>query len=313
MSKRHPDRARRNKDDPTYDTKLPKEERAQRHREAVQRHYKKNDTTIREKRRLQMAQKKAEKKLRRRRWDPPKKIKRVDSPVLSDNGDRSGPAGSVDSLSSAAPAMALERDLCSDAHTPISSSSFNGGIHDTELASEVDAVAGTVSSQHSRTFAQIAAPDTVSQNSRTSAEIIATNALMALHQFNPPSGPGAESVDVQGADGSLDSVFEMALLLSSDGDSSAVLGVHKHDHVHPSSRVQAGQIRIAELSSGPVTAPTEEDAAAWALSREYGSGPGDFGPLEDYERLPMRMQEAVLDWTMRVYKARIHLAWSDSE
>ncbi|KAJ7203731.1 hypothetical protein C8J57DRAFT_1259592 [Mycena rebaudengoi] len=199
--------------------------------------------------------------------------------------------------------MALERDLCSDAHTPISSSSFNGGIHDTELASEVDAVAGTVSSQHSRTFAQIAAPDTVSQNSRTSAEIIATNALMALHQFNPPwdlvqkdqlGQVYYSSVDVQGADGSLDSVFEMALLLSSDG-------------------VQAGQIRIAELSSGPVTAPTEEDAAAWALSREYGSGPGDFGPLEDYERLPMRMQEAVLDWTMRVYKARIHLAWSDSE
>ncbi|KAJ7254900.1 hypothetical protein C8J57DRAFT_1518524 [Mycena rebaudengoi] len=269
MSKRHPDRARQNKDDPTYDTKLPKEERAQRHREAVQRHYKKEAAT-------------------------------------SDGAEK----GREEAASAS---MALERDLCSDAHTPISSSSFNGGIHDTELASEVDAVAGTVSSQHSRTFAQIAAPDTVSQNSRTSAEIIATNALMALHQFNPPLGPGAESVDVQGADGSLDSVFEMALLLSSDGDSSAVLGVHKHDHVHPSSRVQAGQIRIAELSSGPVTAPTEEDAAAWALSREYGSGPGDFGPLEDYERLPMRMQEAVLDWTMRVYKARIHLAWSDSE
>ncbi|KAJ7262380.1 hypothetical protein C8J57DRAFT_1231751 [Mycena rebaudengoi] len=57
-------------------------QKAEQHRLAVCEHYKKNATAIREKRRLQMAEKAAAKKLKRRQWDPPKKM--VPPPILKD-------------------------------------------------------------------------------------------------------------------------------------------------------------------------------------------------------------------------------------
>ncbi|KAJ7258145.1 hypothetical protein C8J57DRAFT_1341234 [Mycena rebaudengoi] len=56
-----------------YSPRLSQAQLSENHRQSVRKHYVRNADKIREKRRIQMAEKKREKQLRRRRWDPVKK------------------------------------------------------------------------------------------------------------------------------------------------------------------------------------------------------------------------------------------------
>ncbi|KAJ7227793.1 hypothetical protein C8J57DRAFT_1534863 [Mycena rebaudengoi] len=89
MSKKKNCRKKDPDDAGTYHPRLNPEEKALNHRKASAAHYKRNITELREKKRIQVAARRAAAKLRKRRWDPPRRSKAVDELVASD-ADTSG-------------------------------------------------------------------------------------------------------------------------------------------------------------------------------------------------------------------------------
>ncbi|KAJ6573278.1 hypothetical protein B0H10DRAFT_1964152 [Mycena sp. CBHHK59/15] len=64
-----------------YRPRLSEDQKAENHRKASAKYYSRNPD-LREKRRIQAAQKRAELKARRRRWDPPKLPKKLEKPLI---------------------------------------------------------------------------------------------------------------------------------------------------------------------------------------------------------------------------------------
>ncbi|KAJ7281291.1 hypothetical protein C8J57DRAFT_1219184 [Mycena rebaudengoi] len=273
-------RARRKTLDGNYiptTTSSSAEKKAASHRLAVHKHYIRNAASIREKRRLQMAEKVAAKKLKRRQWDPPKK--QVVPPSLeSDSHDEDeGPARSI---------------VFHDYRAESSTSGDIGELRPRSRASEGGAALGGSTSGTGD-----------ASDSPTDKERPASGAMLSL-----------ANVEVENKS-SHDSIFEKALDLSSLGSMGCVypdtevrerehnvrlqslraqhaqaeFGIHLEPGRLPSgtaplslrqemelertgfvgelSRVQAAQIRIFSLNSGDLQSPTEDEIERWVVRR----------------------------------------------
>ncbi|KAJ7210987.1 hypothetical protein C8J57DRAFT_1400314 [Mycena rebaudengoi] len=117
MSKRHqPGRKKRKELGlDTYTPGLSQAQLNENHRQSVHEYYVRHQDSIREKRRVQMAEKKRAKQLARRRWDPPKKAK-----------PRSVPEPSPPALSQLeAPAVAQLKPTGTDSAVGLDYAGFN--------------------------------------------------------------------------------------------------------------------------------------------------------------------------------------------
>ncbi|KAJ7242211.1 hypothetical protein C8J57DRAFT_1477461, partial [Mycena rebaudengoi] len=258
-----------------YNPKLSKTQLEYNHRHSVHEYYVRNLTRIREKRRIQMAEKKAEKQRRRRQWDPPKKSK---PPIESypSNGDAHS---SADLL-----------DLC----TPSIGGSRHADPGDADTTSGVDAAPNTVASPTSEELAvsnaliALAQPDFLGNKSKPTLSLNGNSdsvlAMALLLDGN--SANDADEVrelernaihephilaDVQNtlAHPREDCVEHKTLGPIEDTPlSSGIASVSMHEvNLERSGcvgeRVQASQIRIAELNSAALTAPTASERASW--------------------------------------------------
>ncbi|KAJ7204608.1 hypothetical protein C8J57DRAFT_1259271 [Mycena rebaudengoi] len=270
--------------------RAPKEEQAERHRVAVPTHYQK-----------------AEKQLRRRQWDPPKKTVPDPPHTIQSDDSKSQPAQTESSNVRTPPVVRFQDIRCLS-----SDESLNGIPRDPDPASEPEAAPGTI----------------VSQYSRTSAEIAATGALLALNHSNIQNTPEfldnltlRKHVPPLNAERHVteESVLGVALMQGSQRDAvGAVTGLQitlplplpapnpervreitwswdDQRHLKPGmlpagvaplmlmqkinlertgyvgrlSHVQAAQVRVSEINSGPLTQPTADDTISWTLVRKW--------------------------------------------
>ncbi|KAJ7245598.1 hypothetical protein C8J57DRAFT_760717 [Mycena rebaudengoi] len=293
MSKRPLRQPRRKNSDDTYSTRMPKEKQAERNRVAVRAYYERNQESIREKRRIGMAQKKAEKQLRHRRWDPPKKPVPDPAPTVQSDGGKSQGARAEANYSSWPPVVAFQDIRCLS-----SDMSLNGIPRDLDPASEPDAAPGTIASRYSCTSAEIAATGVLLSLNRPEIGSL-PNALddRALSQRIAP--PNVQSSAGNNADdtgfGRKEARLDGNLFKGSQRPQPPLLPAAKPErmtdfatelegrkYLKPGrlppgtaalslmqeislertgcvgllSRVQAGQVRVFEINSAPLTPPT---------------------------------------------------------
>ncbi|KAJ6457463.1 hypothetical protein DFH09DRAFT_1349644 [Mycena vulgaris] len=186
------------------------EERAAKHRQASREYYQRKTAHIREKNRLHAAEVQAAKKARRWRWDPPKPQKKSAARgIASEDGDdmrEPSPSTSRDLRTPSPPPQQTPQDSSSPARQQTLSPSPEPPPRDTAaLLSDIctPSPARQLVPQHQ------APQDKLGRElSPTSAERVAIDALAAL------------GIPRQG--GSVDSVLEKAMLLTSTADTPAV-------------------------------------------------------------------------------------------
>ncbi|KAJ6536212.1 hypothetical protein B0H19DRAFT_1271002 [Mycena capillaripes] len=269
--KKNPQNIRRNAahDTQTYSPRLGKEEKAQRRRKA-QAEYRAWNPDIREKQRIQAAERRAAVKAGRRRWDPPPPSKMISHTMVPASEMQSQEAG----------------DGVSDIHSfldPRARSDLTFFVAEREVSQEP--AAGT-------------------SDSPTPDERLACSALTELAQGVTPSAlsqhdnqlcfwmdsgiwPGARIPTLQGIH-SRDPILEMAMQLSSiesgqtplhfppdfllgDGPVSAAAragrlpaGAASLSRVQELKLLFTGQIWVAETNAGKLTVPTHVEKQQWA-------------------------------------------------
>ncbi|KAJ7503650.1 hypothetical protein B0H11DRAFT_2222278 [Mycena galericulata] len=277
MSKRKSRRKIIPKPDSRYRLKLTAQEKALNHRIASAKHYARNPD-IRERRRIQVAEKRAAIKLNRRRRDPPKKFKAVES----GNGEPRADIEVDDCLSRSGnevengdyePSYSKESRRVSEtlsveknpANTSESSNtttpSYEPSFWDTRARSFINL--RFPSMEASEEVARGTAP------SLTPDEHIASQALAAL-----ATGVALSALSPRAA--SVDSILWMADQLSALSSSAARVPLSPasgwQGNVDSLSSVQRALRHVAALNSGVLTPPTEEDATLWRLRPYLGGG-----------------------------------------
>ncbi|KAJ7510738.1 hypothetical protein B0H11DRAFT_1900104 [Mycena galericulata] len=209
---------------------------------ASAKHYARNPE-IRERRRIQAAEKRAAIKLNRRRRDPPKKFKAVES----GNGEP--------------PAEVKADDCPSRNENEADYNDYDLSSHSKPVPSPTTHSSGRV--QRSKASEEV---DRGTAPSPTPDERIASQALAAL------ATGVAFSVLSPIAD-SIDSILDMANQLSVLSSSVAAGPLWPPSELRGNGDwVQLALTRVAALSVGPLTPPTEEDAAQWHLRPYIGGG-----------------------------------------
>ncbi|KAJ7234264.1 hypothetical protein C8J57DRAFT_1249406 [Mycena rebaudengoi] len=258
-----------------------------------------NTASVREKRRLQMAEKAAAKKLKRRQWDPPKKQAAPLSLDSVNHDDAEGPAQPI---------------VFRDYHAQSSSSGWNEDVSVLSPASERGAALGSSSTS--------GAGDATGSPSPTAEEHLASHALLTL-----------ADVEVEGEnESSNDSIFDKAMDLSSLGSRVLVSQLRAFERYTPTQKfvngsttysasvaaprdgvganrvcgravtVQAAQIRIFSLNSRDLPSATEVEMERWVLQR--------FRLCTRLETrnpyLSSRTQTFIGRWTVKVFTAVHH-------
>ncbi|KAJ7506701.1 hypothetical protein B0H11DRAFT_2219387 [Mycena galericulata] len=276
MSKRKSRRKTIPKPDSRYRPKLTAPEKAFNHRIASAKHYARNPD-IRERRRIQVAEKRAAIKLNRRRRDPPKKLKAVEScngeppadievdDCLSRNGNEVENGDYEPSYSKesrrVSETLSVEKNPANtsesgNATTP----SYEPSFWDTRARSYINLRFPSV--EASEEVARGTAP------SLTPDEHIASQALAAL-----ATGIALSALSLRAA--SVDSILRMADQLSALSSSARVPlspASGWQGNVESLSSVQRALRHVAAINSGVLTPPTEEDTVLWRLRPYLGGG-----------------------------------------
>ncbi|KAJ7506970.1 hypothetical protein B0H11DRAFT_1902979 [Mycena galericulata] len=222
-----------------YRPKLTAQEKALNHRIASAKHYARNPE-IRERRRIQAAEKRAAIKLNRRRRDPPKKFKAVES----GNGEP--------------PAEVKADDCPSRNENEADYNDYDLSSHSKPVPSPTTHSSGRV--QRSKASEEV---DRGTAPSPTPDERIASQALAAL------ATGVAFSVLSPIAD-SIDSILDMANQLSVLSSSVAAGPLWPPSELRGNGDwVQLALTRVAALSVGPLTPPTEEGRGSVAFTPVY--------------------------------------------
>ncbi|KAJ7276581.1 hypothetical protein C8J57DRAFT_1466087 [Mycena rebaudengoi] len=256
MSKKNYQKKHPNHDE-TYRPRLNTEEKAANHRKASAKHYQRNISEIREKKRIAMAARRAAAKLLKRRWDPPRRSKMVDD-ALGSNKDGSGLAtpplestesqhlatgSSVGGVPSSVPFGILDReDSDSGGSSMAAVSQFlvqEPKPRELDLASEQLGIN--------------ASPDSPTPDERIAVEALASMAQLETQQHHQNEGS--------------DSILSLAEKLSSLGKSSA--SVERHAPRAEDTSREA----IMALNAGRFAQPpTASEALCWLESGRDRAG-----------------------------------------
>ncbi|KAJ7233084.1 hypothetical protein C8J57DRAFT_1382905 [Mycena rebaudengoi] len=205
MSKRKNSRKKLPDDHSTYQPRLNTEEQAANHRKASAGYYKRNITEIREKRRIQVAERRAAAKLRKRRWDPPKRSKRVEDPISTDPHGSGLESPVVDELS-------RSKVFAAPSSITFGPLDMNEASSDGSSFAAVEQQKSTPSMSVAERPNNIRRPESPTPDERIAVEVLAS---MALFQAEPP---------LQNNNNNTDSVLSLAAMLSSFSNSSNVGG-----------------------------------------------------------------------------------------
>ncbi|KAJ6514779.1 hypothetical protein DFH09DRAFT_1099383 [Mycena vulgaris] len=279
---------------------LTEEEKVARHRQASREYYQRN-LHIREKNRLHAAEVLAAKKARRRRWDPPKAVKKALpslSPSRDDRDDSVSPSRSGGGRASDAP-VSPSRDprsedigdqpddvddpLCIDSlsHDPPSPSHQVRSPYPARLAGLYFGALPDVS-----TPAHVERPQEHPVSARMNdladlgdAERVAIDALAAMAQPREMAG-------------SVDSILEKAMLLTSIPDTTASdHQAHESMPLAPAAMVSRWvrdrTAEVAALNARPLAKPTVFDRQFWTPSENIrcstgGLAAGDRGTISEW-------------------------------
>ncbi|KAJ7248049.1 hypothetical protein C8J57DRAFT_1240557 [Mycena rebaudengoi] len=329
----------------TYSPRLSQAQLLENHRQSVRKHYVRygsllngqtcaneqrywrNADTIREKRRIQMAEKKytsnsrlytsrlttifsrREKQLKRRRWDPAKKttphaLPESEPPTTA----QLKPTGStVEKLEHARFNVKAISDRSREPDTHISNASASPRTAESRSPEELAAIRGLV------LLGQPAVVDNEATFLSTQDSVVRTTINRSFH------GNSASRVPEGHSEGSFLPV-DTGILAPDEN--------HGRGPLHPLSltlmpelqmehtiyagalsRVQAAQLAVAKLNSGALTAPTEDDRASWNVRRIRRLRIIKESVLPEQENLKIR------GWTVDVDDALgNHLYWElDSE
>ncbi|KAJ7447605.1 hypothetical protein B0H11DRAFT_1929650 [Mycena galericulata] len=277
-----------------YRPRLTAQEKAANHRIASAKHYARNPE-IRERRRIQVAEKRAAIKLNRRRRDPPKKLKGVESsngePPAEVEADDC-PSRSENEADNRDFDPSYSKELYSISETcrcvfPASSRILTtqglGSVekHVTNASESGNATTPSYEpsfwdararSNINLQFPSVEASEEVDRGtapSPTPDERIASQALAAL-----ATGVALSALSPRAP--STDSILDMANQLSALSSSTAAGPLSPpsilRGNVDCPSSVQLALMQVAALNSGGLTPPTEEDAAQWCLRPYLGGG-----------------------------------------
>ncbi|KAJ7261849.1 hypothetical protein C8J57DRAFT_459014 [Mycena rebaudengoi] len=209
MSKRKNNRKKLPDDHSTYQPRLNTEEQAANHRKASAGYYKRNIAEIREKRRIQVAERRAAAKLRKRRWDPPKRSKRAEDPISTDPHGSGLESLVVDELSRSevftAPSS-TRANLITFSHLDMNEASSDGSSF-AAVEQEKNVSSMSVAERPNN----IRRPESPTPDERIAVEALAS---MALFQAEP----------LLQNNNSTDSALSLAAMLSSFSNSSNVGG-----------------------------------------------------------------------------------------
>ncbi|KAJ7467364.1 hypothetical protein B0H11DRAFT_1921401 [Mycena galericulata] len=249
----------------TYSPRCSAEEKAASHRKASAKYYARHPH-IRERRRIQVAEKSAEKKAKKRRWDPPKRPKAVSTLV--------GSSSNASGIERAAEVGARnDQPLDSQIHDEPQASVTQGAA-----APEGASHTGTTPSHEpsfwdprSRSFLNIQfSPREVSEKgdagtaaSPNSDERIASQALAALATGVPQAHLSESSLELG---------VQLTPARSSPAASPSRAVRNFSTGIDCLSAAQMALMHVAHRNSGPLTPPTEEDAARWRLHPYLGGG-----------------------------------------
>ncbi|KAJ7253589.1 hypothetical protein C8J57DRAFT_1237388 [Mycena rebaudengoi] len=305
----------------TYSPRLSQGQLDENHRQSVHEHYARNVDAIREKRRIQMAEKKRDKQLKRRRWDPPKKTKPSTEPELNSNPSSSrtsvrfhdvrapstlfdwepraphatseagaSPGTSVSRTSKELAAMSAlvalaQPPIVSDKPASASTSTADSVLQMAKDLSDLD--------RHSAAGNEFCAAGTVAQHDgapsrRPGASSPTWNEYGAAEHEAPSSRPPRGAVGDRGPH---------QQVASGRAKFSLMQQIHLEcaGYMGPLSRVHAARIRVAELNSSALTMPTEEDRARWNARRRWRRQ-----IIVDSGLLSLQQDHIIRSWTMDV-------------
>ncbi|KAJ7478928.1 hypothetical protein FB451DRAFT_1172060 [Mycena latifolia] len=220
-----------------------KEEQTDRIRATNKRYYQKRRShpELREKKRLQTAQRRAEKKAAKRRWDPPKKSK----PEVEEHERSYESASITDELRVDSPHLGAHSQT---PVVPFQTATESGAVYLTPTPAEqiaMLALAELAQGQISATSNDEAAsgPALARQVLSTRSSAIHSGLALARQVSSTRSSVIQVPVEVELISGAAQQV--------------------SHRGITPSSRVHAAQMMVAELNSGPMTLPTAAEATTW--------------------------------------------------
>ncbi|KAJ7265092.1 hypothetical protein C8J57DRAFT_1511653 [Mycena rebaudengoi] len=333
MSKPRLRQTRAKNSDPTYSTRLPKEKQAERNRVAVKAYYRRNIDSIREKRRIAMADKKAAKQLRRRQWDPPKKA--ASSPTLTVHSDNRSDLSARTNASYVPPPWPVDR--FKDIRDMSSDGSLNRRPRDPNPASEAEAAWGTTISHHSHTSAESAAATLLAPNNSQIRNVQTLDGHISPEHIPLPviesdivdeAGDSLVGLDILRGSQRGVGIGPQAIV-SNPGRSreftwnkgggqylipgslppgSAPLTLMQQIHLERTgcvgqlSRVQVEQISVFRNNSGPLTRPSIDDEKLWMPERTRiwdSFGPG-VGMLDEGQRLTTLQTKSIHLWILGI-------------
>ncbi|KAJ7821408.1 hypothetical protein B0H13DRAFT_2377314 [Mycena leptocephala] len=247
--KRKPQRLKPPKDSHEYFPGPSKEERAANHRKTEAASHARGGPALRERRRIAMAERRAALKALKRRWDPPKLTKKfLDFLAPDRESPEEAPPDSHQDHHTGADSSPESRPSCRSALPPPDPP--RGTSPTACMDSEEYDDAALEAAANSRPLA-----DRNSAASPTAEERIAVEALTILAQPAAAEGDGPAS-----AVGSVDSVLEKAMLLSSSRYSAA--GAPPAASAEP--WVQRALQQVATLNAEPLVSPTAFDRTFWS-------------------------------------------------
>ncbi|KAJ7440334.1 hypothetical protein B0H11DRAFT_2253099 [Mycena galericulata] len=306
-----------------YSPRLSPEEKAANHRKSSAKYYARNPE-IRERRRIQMAEKSATVKLNRRRWDPPNKRRLAKGQPSHASLEIELAGCAVACTNGRSPDSGFDHFYQSPARSELSYHDGDGS--DVRVA--VMASDSTATPSHEPSFWDPRARSDINLNfspvqeseqgvvgtaaSPTSDERIASQALAALAQtvalpaLAPPRASSKNSIleDAMQFSALESSIAAVPLPLQSNFPTDAAA-------LNFLSPVQVAILQVAARNSGPLAMPTEEDAAAWRMRPYLGGGGVDedmhraitvwrLGVCKAHRRARMHGYESVARWTHRV-------------
>ncbi|KAJ7026192.1 hypothetical protein C8F04DRAFT_1190736 [Mycena alexandri] len=237
LSKKHSPQKTSN-DSNEYRAGLSTAEKAERRRKLSAESYARHRSEIRERRRIAAAEKRAELALKKRRWDPPKKLANPANPAPL--APPSLPSSSIDGsyiLPEATPSEYHQAWFQALSQEPPSLSARSLSLC---------AAAADVANAGDIVFAAGGRP------SLTSAELVATQALTEMAHFSKKNHNAAR-VSVASSEAlSLPRSTDRCFLLRPTPTTTPGI-----------TRVELGQALVAELNSGELTATTPDDAMRW--------------------------------------------------
>ncbi|KAJ7262550.1 hypothetical protein C8J57DRAFT_1231914 [Mycena rebaudengoi] len=285
---------------------MPKEKQAERNRVAVRAYYERNQESIREKRRIGMAQKKAEKQLRRRRWDPPKKPVPDPAPTVQlDGGKNLDPASEPD----AAPGTIASR------YSRTSAEIAATGVLLSLNRPEIGSLPNTLDD---RALSQRIAPPNVQSGAGNNADDtgfgrkearLDSNLFKGSQRPQPPLLPAAKPERMTDFATELEGRKYLKLGRLPPGTAALSLmqeiSLERTGCVGLLSRVQAGQVRVSEINSAPLTPPTTDDTLSWTPERKRvwdRFGP-NVGMLDEGGRLATMTLQSIHIWLLAIDSA----------